>query len=231
MPSGVWAPSRQALGLVSATAGRLAGRGAAHRLAAAALAATGFAAALGLAAAGLAAALGLAATVFLAATALLAARIAGRFATAARSGGAGRLGTARRGHRGSAGRGGAARRGFAARRLAAMTGTNAIAQARLAALGSAAGRLGSTHGFATAAAAAGKRRRGQQQHAKHERETTNTVLHGRDSSRYRKRLNEVETQFPINACSFAGGRDAFRVLGGRLGPAPRGFLGSAISCC
>jgi hypothetical protein len=114
-----------------------------------------------------------------AAAALLAAAavVAGIVATAARSsGGAGRLGTAARSGRSRTGRSGTAR--LAARRLAAAAGPQPIAQALPAALIFAARRSG----IAATVMAGLDLGSGQQQQAEHHRETTNTTLHGRNSS-------------------------------------------------
>jgi hypothetical protein len=140
----------------------------------------------------------------------LAAVVAASIVATAAGGGssAARLSTAGRSSRGRTSRSSAAR--LAARRtalrLAAATGVQPVTQALPAALGLAAGRR------SVAAAVAGLHLAGQHQQAENDRETTNTALHGRDSSQT-SNTTKGKTLGPEDA-TFLAAAVAFRV--GRL---------------
>lgn len=208
--------------ILGATAGRFARVVAAVVVAAAATpVAAGLAAAFLLAATGLTAAT-IAMAAVMAATLLAAAVVARIVATAARSSSAGRLGTAARSGRSRASRSGTSRlaaRLLAARLPAAMTGVQAIAQALPAALLLAARRSG----IATATASLNLSG-GEQQQAQRQRQTTNSALHGRNSS---QTSNTTEGENAWSRCDATclGAAVAFRDWRPGLFPGERGIVG------
>jgi hypothetical protein len=213
--------------ILGATAGRFARVVAAVVVAAAAIPmAAGLTAALLLTAAGLTAAT-IAVAAVMAATLFAAAVVAGIVATAARSSSAGRLSAAARSGRSRASRSSTSRlaaRLLAARLPAAMTGVQPIAQALPAALLLAARRSG----IATAATSLNLRG-GEQQQAQRQRQTTNSALHGRNSSQT-SNTTEGKTLGPDGDATCLGAAVAFRDWRPGLFPGYEGSSGSAGKC-